>query len=202
MDPGQDDSAAIDRAIAGDMKALTKILEAHAPRVLAYVQRHFPSELRGITEPTDVVQDTCFEACRLIGGFVPKGDDCFYRWLVTVARHRMVDMVRTHRARTKLGRIWTDMAANPIISILEDLAIYRRTPSRSAASHEFMRALEQALGRLPPEQAQAVTLRHVQGLSVPDTAAEMGRTEDAVYYITSRALQALRIDLKSLSPNP
>lgn len=187
----------IERAIAGESDALAAILRAQTPRLLPYIQRHFPTELDGSVEPADVLQDVYFESCRLIRGFKPRGEDCVYRWLVTIARHRMVDLLRVHRTRVKLGRAWTDTTGDPVANLLEELAVYRRTPSRSAASHEMMRAIEEAIGRLSPEYRQAVTLRHIQGLSVAETASQMGRTEEAVYWLTCRALQALRADLQS-----
>ena len=199
MDIGQDEAIPLQRAIAGDMDALAGILEAHSPRILQYISRHFPAELSGTIDPADVLQDTCFEACRLIGGFVPQGEDCLYRWLVTVARHRMIDLLRAHRTRAKFGKVWSDLATDAVASLLMELAVYSRTPSKSAASHEFMKVLEKAIGRLAPDHAQVVTLRHIQGLSVAETAQQMGKTDESVYWLTCRALQALRTDLGSMS---
>jgi RNA polymerase sigma-70 factor, ECF subfamily len=199
MDAGQEDVEAIEEAVSGDMKSLARVLRAVTPRLQQYVQRHFPPELGGSVEPADVLQDVCFEACRLISGFRPRGEDSFYRWLVTIARHRLVDLLRVHRTRVKLGRAWTDTTGDPVANLLEELAVYKRTPSRSAASHELMRTIEEAIGRLSTEHRQAVTLRHIEGLTVSETARQMGRSEEAVYWLTCRALQALRADLQSAS---
>lgn len=199
MQPMDQDLALIERAIAGDMQALESLLHARHDRLIRYVEKHMPPELRGAIEAADIVQDTYFEACRLFSGFQPAGDDSLFRWLVTIARHRTVDHLRAFRARIKLGRSLQDAAEEPVASLLEDLAVYRRTPSRSAASHEAMLALERAIERLPEEHRQVVQLRHIDGLSVEEVAQKMGRTPQAVYWLTSRALAAIREDLRSVS---
>ena len=199
MPPAVEEQTLIQRAIAGELSGLEQLLQAHHDRLLQYISRQLPDELKRTIEPADVVQDTFFEACRLIGGFEPKGDDSVFRWLVTIARHRMIDMLRAHRARPVGGLPQGSSTDASLVILLEQLAIYRRTPSRSAASHEFLAAIEGSLMRLPPEYREVVTLRHLQGLSVPETAVRMNRTHDAVYWLCCRALQALRADLQSAS---
>jgi RNA polymerase sigma-70 factor (ECF subfamily) len=61
--------------------------------------------------------------------------------------------------------------------------------------------LEPALARLTPEQRQAVELRFLQGMSVAETAAVMGRSEEAVKKLQARALANLRRSLvESIEP--
>ena len=197
----QQDAVLIDRAVAGDPLALERILEAHYPTLLQYVTRHLPPPLRRSTDPADIVQETYFEACRLIAGFVPAGEDALYRWLVTIARNRMLMLLR--KASTRHETAESERAATagdePIIMLLEQLAVHRRTPSRSAAAHELMVALEGAIGRLPADFREVVMFRHLQGLTVTETAARMKKRPEAVYWMCSRALQAIRTELKSAS---
>jgi RNA polymerase sigma-70 factor, ECF subfamily len=186
------------RAVGGDADALHEVLAAYHPRLLAYVTKHLPAEVRSFVDPQDTVQDTCFEACRLIANFKPSGRDSTFRWLVTIARHRMVDVSRVHRTRSSDGS--GDRGQdNSLTMLLSELAVYRRTPSRSAASHEFLAAVEQAMHRLPPLYREVLSLRHVDGLSAQETAAKMDRTPEAVYWLCCRALDAIRLDLRSAS---
>ncbi|MGA2499187.1 MAG: sigma-70 family RNA polymerase sigma factor, partial [Tepidisphaeraceae bacterium] len=163
------------RAIQGDAQALQDVLTAHHPRLLEYVSRHLPVQVRNLVDPADVVQDTCFEACRLIGKFKPAGKNSTFRWLVTIARHRIVDLLRIRQARQS-GKSGDHAPGDSLTRAIAELAVYRRTPSRSAASHEFLAAVEQAIGRLPPVYRQVVTLRHIDGLDTAETAAKMDRT--------------------------
>jgi RNA polymerase sigma-70 factor (ECF subfamily) len=189
----------ISRAVAGDAEALRDLLEREHPRLLDYVNTNLPEDLRRSIDPADIVQDTFFEACRLIGGFRHQGNDCLIRWLVTIARHRMLDALRRHRVVRVGGAPPLYEYDTDVADRLEALALHRRTPSKSAASHELMAALEAALGRLPEDYRQVVTLRHIDGLSVPDTAQRMQKSTEVIYRLCFRALQAIRLELESVS---
>lgn len=52
--------------------------------------------------------------------------------------------------------------------------------------------VRQAVAALPERQRTALVLRHVQGLSAPETADRMGITPDAVRSLTKRASATLR----------
>lgn len=201
MDSAETVDPLLQRAIGGDASALEAVLAAHYARLLAYVRKHMPEELSASVDPADVLQDTYFEACRLIGGFRPDGDDCLFRWLVTIARHRMLAHLRRHRTRRQTSSAPGGGGGDDddVASLVEQLAVYRRTPSRSAAAHELIAAVERAIARLPDDYRQAVTLRHIDGLSVPEVAARMGRTRESVYVLVCRALRAIRQDLGSAS---
>lgn len=60
---------------------------------------------------------------------------------------------------------------------------------------ERMVTLTEAVGRLPPRQREAVTLRYLRQMSVRDTAAVMGCAEGTVKSTLSAALTHLRKDL-------
>jgi RNA polymerase sigma-70 factor (ECF subfamily) len=63
---------------------------------------------------------------------------------------------------------------------------------------ERARALRAALAELPERQAQAVALRHLQGLSNPEIADVMGLGVEAVESLTARGKRALaaRLDAR------
>lgn len=72
-------------------------------------------------------------------------------------------------------------------------------PERPAAEPtgvEERSALFAAIHALPPQQRAAVLLRHWLGLSVAETARELGITEGTVKSHTSRGLTALRLTLE------
>ena len=56
-------------------------------------------------------------------------------------------------------------------------------------------ALDRCLAQLPTRQRIAVVLRHLEGLSVRETAHAMGASEGTVKGQTSDGLRALRIQL-------
>jgi RNA polymerase sigma-70 factor, ECF subfamily len=190
----------LQRAIGGDVDALEQLFDEHEDRLLAYVVRHLPLDLRSSTDPDDILQDTYYRACQAIRGFIPEGEECVYRWLVTIARKRMVELLRLYRSRYRVDpRGVQDSDDAEVISLLAQLVVYRRTPSQSAASHELLAAVEQSVHRLPPVYREVVTCRYLEGLTVVDTAARMRRTGDAIHWLCYRALRALRTELRSAS---
>ncbi len=199
MPPSELESV-LQQAIGGDVDALERLFDEYEDALLAYVDRHLPNELRSSTDPDDILQDTYYRACQTIRSFTPEGEDCVHRWLVTIARTRMIEVLRLSRSRKRgNGGAANNREETEVIVLLEDLALYRRTPSQSAASHELLAAVEQSVHRLPPAYREVVTYRYLEGLTVGDTAARMRRTDDAIHWLSCRALDALRIDLRSAS---
>jgi RNA polymerase sigma-70 factor, ECF subfamily len=181
--------------------AVSQALRRHYGRLRDYVDKHLPPDLREWLEPQDVVQDVSVDAFRRRNDFPGHDAEEGVRWLLTVARHRLIDLVRQRRALKRAGtapqlRIGLD---DSLVSMLEELGLYSRTPSRSAAEREFFVALEESLSRLQPDYAEVIRLRHVEGLSQKEAADRMGRTEKAVEALCARGLLALRLEMRSAS---
>lgn len=190
----------LQRAIAGDSKAIELLFEAHHAGLSAYIKRRLPAEVNRTIEVTDVLQDTFYEACYRFDTFEDRGGNTVYRWLLTIARSRMVDLLRMHRSRPRFSSASLSSSTDDAIaSALEELAVYRRTPSRSAQSHEFLAAVELSLEKLPVDFRRAVVYRHIDGLSVAETAERMGRTSESVHVLCCRGLRLLRAELVSRS---
>lgn len=98
-------------------------------------------------------------------------------------------------------RIPTEGASSngSIVRLLAEMATYQRTPSKSAASHELMAALEGAIERLPLDQARAMRLRYLKGMNTKETAKIMRRSEGAISMLCNRGLKVLRLELRSAS---
>ena len=197
-----DDAQLIHDAIAGDPIAMQALLHHHRGQLLEYIKRHLPPQLRPLIEPEDVLQDTFVEAIRRLKEFSPNSDAHVSRWLMTIARHKMVDLLRTQQAAKRGGENRIDAAGGKdsgIIALLETLAVYHRTPSRSAAAHELAAALDRSIDRLPPDYRQAIRLRHVEGMAAKDAALRMNRTEGAFHLLCNRGLKKLRVTMRSES---
>src|SRR5262249_60483913 len=71
------------------------------------------------------------------------------------------------------------------------LAAEGSSPSRQADRQEQLLALADALAELPPDQRRAVELHPLQGCSLAETAAQMGRTRQAVAGLLYRGVPSL-----------
>lgn len=184
----------VQRAIAGEPLAMDRLLLDSYGKLLARVDQKLPAELRSVISPEDIIQDAYSQAFRGIASFQPEGEDAFYRWLSTIADNRVIDAVRAHNAAKRGGG--RAAAAGPerssVVALIDLLAVNEWTPSRSAGGHEAAAAIQVALAGLKGEYREALELRYLEGLSVADTAARLGKTEPAIHKLCSRGLQSLR----------
>src|SRR4051812_42065253 len=88
---------------AGDETAFAALLRLHSAPLEHYVRRQLPNDLAGACDVPDVLQDIYLEAFRRIGEFAAVDSTSIQRWLTTIARNRIVDVVRHHRALKRGG---------------------------------------------------------------------------------------------------
>jgi len=202
--PGYDLDEQIRRAKAGDVPAFEAVLRRHAHGLEAYVRRHLPSDVARVADVGDVVQDTYFEAWRRFGQFDAADGSSAGRWLATIARHRIVDLVRHHRAAKRGGGGGETAAGaagrgeSELTRMLQDLAVYERTPSQSAISHERRAALQRAMDDLRPAYQLVIRMRYLEGLPVREAAERLGRSEHAVHMLCNRAMRELAVHVGAL----
>jgi RNA polymerase sigma factor (sigma-70 family) len=110
---------------------------------------------------------------------------------------RLLERARTSRQRTE-SVLRSVAGTDPVLGLLEQLAVYERTPSQSAAAHETMAAVQRALRRLTADHATVIRLRYVDRLSAIDAAGRLDRSPAAVDKLLQRAMAALRVELRSL----
>jgi RNA polymerase sigma-70 factor (ECF subfamily) len=65
-------------------------------------------------------------------------------------------------------------------------------PEHAAERALTAETLRTAINRLTEEQAQVVTLRFLEGLSITEVAESMGKTEGAIKAMQYRAVTSLR----------
>jgi len=97
--------------------------------------------------------------------------------------YRVVANLCTDRLRRRNRGVALDAIAEP-----EDSTPSVAERIQTTARH---RALTDALGQLPERQAQAVALRHLEGLANPEIAEIMGIGVEAVESLTARGKRAL-----------
>lgn len=185
---------------AGDQAAFASLLRDCDEKLLRYVHRHFPLDLRSRIDIGDVLQEIYLEAFRRIGQFTAQDDDSIHRWLFTIARHQLIDLIRHHRALKRGAAAnamqWSgDHYTDEIVGMLQDLRVYERTPSQSAMSHEAVSRMQSAVANLRPIYQQVIDLRYLRSLSVNEVAQTLGRGPRAVHMLCNRALKQLRAEL-------
>ncbi|WP_322893861.1 MULTISPECIES: RNA polymerase sigma factor [unclassified Yoonia] len=142
------------------------------PRILSQAMRMLANR----TEAEDVAQDAMLRLWRIAPDW-RQGEAQVTTWLYRVVANLCTDRLRKRR------HVALDLVAEPL----------DHTPSVAAQiqTRARLRALSDALAQLPERQAQAVALRHLEGLSNPQIAAIMDISVTSVESLTARGKRAL-----------
>ena len=174
---------------------LVLALIAQGDALLAYVDRQLTPSLRGSVGPADVVQDVFAEALRRESSCDPTVDPTGRRWLFTIAKRRIIRLMERHHASRQRTEAAMAKVRGDSIDLLEQLAVYGRTPSQSAVGHESVAAVRRALAELTPDHAAVIRSRYVERLPAAAVAERIGRTPAAVDKLLQRAMTALAAKL-------
>lgn len=180
----------------GDRAALSTLLADGAEELERYVGGKIPEGMRSTIAVEDVLQETFVQACRDIQDCRASSLRGFRAWLKGIARNRLRDAVKAERRRKRAGGDGAPARpADKDGSILDLAKVIRangETPSGRAAQQEAVRAIRIALATLPEDQREAVRRQYLEGNTIGETAAAMGRTLGAVRGLIYRAKQSLR----------
>lgn len=138
----------------------------------------------------DLVQETYLRALRTAA--LPAADAELYRYLLTVARHCVVDAVRVIRAQKRAGRevalVHSDWSVYGIK--VSDVCAETLGPLSRVVQVEETARLHAAFESLEADHRRVIGLRQFEGLSAKEAGQRMGRSETAVHSLFRRALQA------------
>lgn len=176
----------VSQAQAGDAEAFGRLYD----RYVEDVYRFAYGRLGERQAAEDVTSETFLRALRNIGAFTWRGSD-FGAWLVTIARNLVADHYRS------TGRRHETLVADVRDTDRPDT--HRWTdPEQSALAHLTNLTVLASVQRLTPEQRDCIVLRFLRGLSITETAREMGKNEGAIKLLQHRATRALRDVLPAL----
>jgi RNA polymerase sigma-70 factor (ECF subfamily) len=181
----QQAAALVALAQQGDQQAFATLYEYYRPLVYRFLRRR----LDGADEAVeDLTEDVFVKLYEKLDRYVERGLP-FTAWLYRIAHNQLVDYLRA------LPRL----SSQPLEAVADVPESQTSSEYRSVLDRQ---TLEPALARLTPEQRQAVELRFLQGLSVAETAATMGRSEEAVKKLQARALANMRRHLMPAAQTP
>lgn len=169
----ESDRDLIDRWLAGDSRAATLIVNAHADALARFAVSS--GEREGIQE---LVQDTFVRAFGSLDSF--RGDSSLRTWLFTIERRLMLDRRRAERREPATVPVQPGDAATEFSAL--DSLLAEEAESR----------VRQAVAKLSPTQREVFTLRVEQGLSYRDVAEVVGTTEGAARVHYHNAMLAVK----------
>jgi RNA polymerase sigma-70 factor (ECF subfamily) len=154
-----------------DGHALLALYERAIPEVYGYLLDRCGDR----TTAEDLTSETFLAAVRAVQ--TPQGADPSMPWLIGVARHKLVDH---WRRRARDSRLIDDLSGSAYDT---DDPWDERLSALDAA---------ETLGRMGEHHRLALTLRYVDGLSVPEVASLLERTVHATEALLVRARVAFR----------
>lgn len=182
----QTDGQLLDLARAGDYQAFEVLADRHAPHLYRLAHR-----IVGRPEDAeDVLQCALLKALENLENF--RGEASFGTWLRRIAMNIALNQLRKRRG--------LPMAA-PLVEPGEDgetwrgpehIVDWRADVDKQVQRREVRRHLEQAIEELEDKHRLVFILRDVEGLSVKETAEELGISASNVKVRLMRARLKLR----------
>lgn len=186
-----------------DPAAVAACVEAHRPRLMAFVEQRMSPGLKQRLDADDILQEVCLAAVQPASGKagIVAGQREPFGWLCHVAEQRVIDAHRRyfvaakrdgHREVSLDAPRATDQAAGDAGGIASMLAVSMTTPSQALSRDAKEYRLRLLIDGLPDEQREAIRLRYVDGLATRDIAERIGKSDGAVRVMLSRALHRLQ----------
>lgn len=178
--PGDDPEALrlralVDLARSGDTEAFGQLYDHYVTGIFRFV--YYRTGSRQLAE--DLTSETFMRGLRAIQRFNWQGKD-FGAWLTTIARNLIADHYKSSRVRLETVSDSMPEDTSPVDSPEHDVM--------TLISNEL---LFEAVNALPTEQRECILMRFIQGLSIAETAAALGRSEGAIKQLQLRAVRAL-----------
>jgi RNA polymerase sigma-70 factor (ECF subfamily) len=168
--------ALVELARGGDAEAFGMLFDHYQGQVYRFLFHR----TRSATLAEDLCSETFFRALRSMSAFRWQGKD-FGAWLMTIARNLATDHFKSGRSRLELTT--------------EDMSLHDDStsegPEDTVLTSITNEALLGALTELPAEQRDCLVMRFLQGMSIAETAAVLGRSDGAVKQLQLRGVRNL-----------
>lgn len=170
----------VDLSRAGDEGARNRLIQRYLPLLSRWAHGRLPQSARDLSETADLVQITLLRAFQHLPSFAVQGPGAFFGYL----RHIMSNLLRD-----ELRRVGRRPAQQSLDENIEQPAA---SPLASSITAETLKAYEQALATMPPEQRELVVMRVELGLPNEEIAQLTGSpSANAARMRVSRALADL-----------
>jgi len=182
----------------GDPSAVNRLLDRHREAVRRMVQMRLDQAVARRVDASDVVQDVLLEASQRLSDYIRSPSMPFHLWLRQLAKDRIIDMHRRHRAakRRSVDReqnissfVSDDQSAADLTALLRDAEL---TPAASALRKEMEERFVLALDQLEESDREIVIMRHFEHLGNGEVAEALGLSAPAAGMRYLRAIRRLR----------
>lgn len=182
----QGDTAAVEGLLAKHRESLKRLIDLRLDRRVA--QR---------VDVSDIVQEVLIEANRRLQIYLQNPSMPFHLWIRQIAKDRIIDAHRRHRASAKrsVDREQRFAAGPPDASTIElagQLMDRQLTPAAEATQRELAIQVQSCIAKLEERDQDILLMRHFEQLSNQEVAMALELSEPAASMRYLRALKRLR----------
>ncbi|MBN1480354.1 sigma-70 family RNA polymerase sigma factor [candidate division KSB1 bacterium] len=182
-----DISQLIERALGGEQKAYTDIVERFHEQIYHFIYRM----VKDRAQAEDLTQETFIKAFRALASF--NSDYAFSTWLYKIAANNCIDYFR----KKKLATTSLD---SPIKAkdgeLHRDFPDHEQGPESELISKEQTNRIQVAIDSLPAKYKEAIILRHRHDQSYEEIAKKLNIPLGTVKVRIFRAREMLKAHMK------
>lgn len=164
----------------GDPESLAALYRMHATDVRRYIQTRVAN--RHLAE--DLTSEVFVRMLRSLGSVSHQAGK-FRGWLITISRNIVIDHFKS----------WSNRSEIPV-SVLPELGCFEVSAEQAVLRRQLCELVWDGLARLVPDQRDCLRMRFIEGRTVAETAAVLGRSEAAVRQLQHRAMRRLETFLE------
>jgi RNA polymerase sigma-70 factor (ECF subfamily) len=181
----------------GDAEAVNSLINRHRDAVHRLVRMRIDQAIAARVDASDVVQDVMLEASQRLGDYLQDPVMPFHLWLRQLAKDRLIDMHRRHRAAKKrsvdreqavTSLAHDDQSAADLAQLLEDAEL---TPAAATVRREMEQRFLEAVNQLSDSDREIIMMRHFEHLSSAEVAQALEMRTAAAGMRYLRALRKL-----------
>lgn len=188
----------LDKARTGDDVAVNQLMERHRDSLRHLIRMRLDQKIRRRVDVSDVVQDVLIEANRRLNVYLDNPAMSFHLWLRQIARDRIIDAHRRHRASARRSVDKERSMSVPqgydhsSIRLASQIGDKDLTPAAAALQKEMARRVEAAITQMDEHDSEIIIMRHYENLSNQEIAESLELTEPAASMRYLRAIRRLR----------
>ncbi len=182
----------------GDEDAVNQLMQRHRESLRRMIRMRLDRKIQRRVDVSDVVQDVLVEANRRLSDYLKNPPMPFHLWLRQIAKDRIIDAHRRHRASAKRSVDREQPIAVPAgmdrstMELAAQICDRELTPAAAATQQEMARRVEAAIADLEEQDCEVIVMRHYEQLTNQEIAQALGLTEPAASMRYLRAVRRLR----------
>ena len=170
----------LDKARAGDDVAVSELLTMHRERLKRMVQLRMHPRLQSRIDSSDVIQEACLHASRLLPDYLKDPGLPFYPWLRHLTMLKLSELHRHHLrvqkrdADRELSIFHVGVPGASTALLAAQLLGKLTSPSEAAMREERRARIERVLNAMDARDREILALRHFEQLSTREAALVLG----------------------------